>query len=93
MHDEMKWGHKPDEMHRKLIMKKIFIKKIMAHLSEDDKKKLLVKKLEIKITAAKQRVELLKEKQKIVATKMDMKADLAEQKIELLKMVHDMLKE
>lgn len=87
------WGHKPDEMHQKLIMKKIFMKKIMEHLSDEDKKKLLVKKMDMKISMAQQNIELLKEKQKLVATKMDMKASMAEQKIELLKMVRDMLKE
>jgi hypothetical protein len=65
----------------------------MEHLSDEDKKKLLVKKMDMKISMAQQNIELLKEKQKLVATKMDMKASMAEQKIELLKMVRDMLKE
>ena len=89
----MMMGHKPDEMHQKLIMKKIMMKKIMEHLSDDDKKKLLVKKMDMKVSMAEQNVELLKERQKLVATKMDMKASMAEQKIELLKMVRDMLKD
>ena len=89
----MMHGPKPDEMHQKLIMKKIFMKKIIEHLSDEDKKKLLVKNMDMKISMAQQNVELLKEKQKLVATKMDMKASMAEQKIELLKMVRDMLKD
>jgi hypothetical protein len=90
---EMRWGHNPDEMKKGLIMKKIFIKKIMEHLSDADKKKILAKKMDMKISMAQQNIELLKEKQKLVAKKMDMKASMAEEKIELLKMVRDMLKE
>ncbi len=86
-----KWGHAHPEM-KKMMMKKIFMKKIMEHLSEDDKKKLLVKKLEIKISTAEQKVELMKEKKKLIAAKMDIKTSEAEQKIELLKTVRDMLK-
>ena len=90
---EMRWGHNPDEMKKGLIMKKIFIKKIMEHLSDADKKKILAKKMDMKISMAQQNIELLKEKQKLVAKKMDMKASMAEEKIEQLKMVRDMLKE
>ena len=91
---EMRWGHhNPDEMKKGLIMKKIFIKKIMEQLSDADKKKILAKKMDMKISMAQQNIELLKEKQKLVAKKMDMKASMAEEKIELLKMVRDMLKE
>ena len=69
MHDDMKWGHNPDEMKKRMIMKKIFIKKIMEQLSEADKKKILAKKMDMKISMAEQNVELLKEKQKLVAKK------------------------
>ena len=90
---EMRWGHNPDEMKKGLIMKKIFIKKIMEHLSDADKKKILVKKMDIKISMAEQKAEIMKEKKKLIAAKLDMEASMAEQKVEMIKMVRDMLKE
>jgi len=74
-------------------MKKMFMKKIMEQLSEEDKKKLLVAKMDMKISMAEQKTEIMKEKKKLVAAKMDMKDSMAEQKIEMFKMIRDMLKE
>lgn len=93
IHDHMKGGHMHHEMKKGMIMKKIFIKKVMEHLSEADKKKILVKKMDMKISMAEQKAELMKDKKKLVAAKLDMKTSMAEQKIEMLKMVRDMLKE
>ncbi len=92
-HDHMKDGHLHDEMKKGWMMKKIFIKKVMEHLSEADKKKILVAKMDMKISMAEQKVEMMKDKKRLVAAKMDMKSSQAEQKIEMLKMVRDMLKE
>lgn len=48
MHDHMKGGHMMHhDMKKGMIMKKIFIKKVMEHLSEADKKKILVKKIDL----------------------------------------------
>lgn len=79
-------GH--DEMKKGLIMKKI-----MEQLSDEDKKKILVAKMNIKISEAEQEAEIMKEKKRIIAAKMDMKASLAEQKIDLIKMIRDMIKD
>ncbi len=84
-------GH--DEMKKGLIMKKIIMKKIMEQLSDEDKKKILVAKMNIKISEAEQEAEIMKEKKRIIAAKMDMKASLAEQKIDLIKMIRDMIKD
>jgi len=73
--------------------KTIFMKKVMEHLSDEDKKKLMIKKMEMKISMEEQKAEIMKEKKKIIAAKFDMKASMAEQKLELLKTVRDMLKE
>ncbi len=86
-------GHMDHDMKKKMIMKKIFIKKVMEHLSEADKKKILVKKMEMKISMAEHKAEIMKQKKSIVASKLDMESSMAEQKVELLKMVRDMLKE
>jgi hypothetical protein len=84
-------GH--DEGKKGLIMKKIFMKKIMEQLSDADKKKLLVAKMDMKISLAEQKAEIMKDKKKIVAAKMDLEASRAQQKIDLFKMVRDMIKE
>jgi|WetSurMetagenome_2_1015567.scaffolds.fasta_scaffold216531_2 hypothetical protein len=91
-HPEMMGGNGLHDM-KNGMMNKMFLKKVMEQLSDEDKKKILVKKMEMKISMAEQKSELMKEKKKIIAAKFDMKASRAEQKIELLKMVHDMLKE
>ena len=93
MHGHMKGGHMHHEMKKEMIMKKIFIKKIMEHLSEADKKKILVKKMDMKISMAEQKAEIMKEKKKLISAKLDMEASMAEQKIEMIKMIRDMLKE
>ena len=84
-HHEMRNGMKPD--------KKMFLKKIMEQLSDSDKKKLLIKKMDIKISMAEQKADIMKQKKKIIAAKFEMKTSMAEQKLEMLKMVRDMLKE
>jgi len=89
----MKGGHFHDEMKKGHMMKKMFMKKIMEQLSEEDKKKLLVAKMDMKISMAEKKAEIMKDKKKLVAAKMDMKASMAEQKIEMFKMIRDMLKE
>jgi len=94
----MKWGHMHGEMSKEMMMKKMFMKKmmmkeIMEYLSEEDKKKLAAMKLDMKISMAEKKLELMDEKKKIMAAKLDMKASMAEQKIELLKAIRDMLKE
>ncbi len=86
-------GHHHDEATKRMIMKKIFMKKIMAQLSDADKKKLLVAKIDMKISLAEQKAEIMKDKKKIVAAKMDIEASRAQQKIDLFKMVRDMIKE
>ena len=56
-------GHGHDEMKKGLIMKKIIMKKIMEQLSEEDKKKLLVAKMDMKISMAEQEAEIMKDKE------------------------------
>lgn len=73
--------------------KMIFMKKVMEQLSDADKKKLLQKKMDMKISMEEQKAEIMKEKKKIIAAKLDMKASMSEQKLEMLKMIRDMLKE
>jgi hypothetical protein len=90
----MKGGHyHHDEMNKGHMMKKMFMKKIMEQLSDEDKKKLFVAKMDMKISMAEKKAQIMKDKSKLVAAKMDMKAYKAEQKIELFKMIRDMLKE
>ena len=91
MHHMGTHGH--DEMKKGLIMKKIIMKKIMEQLSDEDKKKILVAKMDMKISMAEQEAEIMKEKKRIIAAKMDMKASMAQQKIDLIKMIRDMIKE
>ena len=96
MHHHMKGMrgyHHNDEMHKGHMMKKMFMKKIMEQLSDEDKKKLLVAKMDMQISMAEKKAQIMKDKSKLVAAKMDMKASKAEQKIEILKMIRDMLKE
>ena len=78
---------------RSEIMKKIIMKKIMEQLSDADKKKILVAKMDMKISMAEQEAEIMKEKKRIIAAKMDMKASMAQQKIDLIKMIRDMIKD
>lgn len=73
--------------------KRIFMKKVMEQLSDADKKKLLIKKMDMKISMEEQKAEIMKEKKKIIAAKFDMKTSMSEQKLEMLKMIRDMLKE
>jgi hypothetical protein len=80
-------GHGHDEM------KKIIMKKIMKQLSDEDKNKIIVAKMDMKISMAEQEAEIMKDKKRIIAAKMDMKASMAQQKIDLIKMVRDMIKE
>lgn len=91
MHHMGTHGH--DEMKKGLIMKKIIMKKIMEQLSDEDKKKILVAKMDMKISMAEQEAGIMKEKKRIIAAKMDMKASMAQQKIDLIKMIRDMIKE
>jgi hypothetical protein len=86
-------GHGHDEGKNGLIMKKIIMKKIMEQLSDEDKKKILVAKMDMKISMAEQEAEIMKEKKRIIAAKMDMKASMAQQKIDLIKMIRDMIKD
>jgi len=83
MHHEMKKGW---------MKKSMMMKEIMEHLSEEDKKKLAVMKMDMKISMAEQKLEMLKDKKAIVAKKLDMKTSMAEQKLEMLKALRDMLK-
>ena len=92
MHHYMKHHAMRNKMHG-AGDKTIFMKKVMEHLSDADKKKLMIKKMEMKISMEEQKAEIMKEKKKILAAKFDMKASMAEQKLELLKTVRDMLKE
>ncbi len=91
MHHMGEYGH--DEMKKGLIMKKIIMKKIMKQLSDEDKNKIIVAKMDMKISMAEQEAEIMKDKKRIIAAKMDMKASMAQQKIDLIKMVRDMIKE
>jgi hypothetical protein len=72
--------------------KKMMMKGIMELLSDEDKKKLAAMKLDMKISMAEQKLEMLKDKKEIVAKKLDMKTSMAEQKIVMLKALRDMLK-
>jgi hypothetical protein len=85
-------GHGHEDM-KKIMMKKIMMKKIMEQLSDEDKKKVLVAKMDMKISMAEQEAEIMKEKKRIIAAKMDMKASMAQQKIDLIKMIRDMIKD
>ena len=97
MYGGMKRGHRHSEMKKgmmkKMFMNEMFMNEIKEHLSDEDKKKLLAAKLDIKISMAEKKSELMKEKKKLLAAKFDMKTSMADQKIELLKMARDMLKE
>jgi hypothetical protein len=73
--------------------KMIFMKKVLEQLSDADKKKLLQKKMDMKISMEEQKADIMKEKKKIIAAKLDMKTSMSEQKLEMLKMIRDMLKD
>ena len=92
MHHYMKHHAMQSRMHGKGD-KMIFMKKVMEQLSDADKKKLLQKKMDMKISMEEQKAEIMKQKKKIIAAKLDMKASMSEQKLEMLKMIRDMLKE
>ena len=78
---------------KKIFMNQMFMNEIKEHLSDEDKKKLLAAKLDMKISMAEKKSELMKEKKKLLAAKFDMKTSMADEKIGLLKMARDMLKE
>jgi hypothetical protein len=88
MHHHMKGGHSNHE--KGFMMNKAFMK-IMDELSDEDKKKLLDAKMDMKISSLQQKAAIMKEKKKIMAAKMDMKASRLEKKIEMLQMIRDML--
>lgn len=92
MHDEMKGRHMHDEMRKDWIRKSVMMKEIMEHISPEDKKKLASMKLDMKISVAEKKLEMLKDKKEIVAKKLDMKTDIAEHELEMLKALRDMLK-
>jgi len=52
-------GHGHDDM-KKIMMKKIMMKKIMEQLSDEDKKKVLVAKMDMKASMAQQKIDLIK---------------------------------
>lgn len=89
----MKKGHMHGEMREDMMRKMFMMKEIMEHLSDEDKKKLASIKLDMKISRAEQKLEIMKDKKKIMAKKLDMKASMAEQKLEMLKTMRDMLKQ
>jgi hypothetical protein len=92
-HSEMKSRHMHGEMKKEWMWKKMYLKKMMEHLSEEDKKKLAAAKLDMKISMAEKKIEIINEKKKIMAMKFDMKAAKVEKKIEMLRMMRDMIKE
>ena len=92
MHGGMKGHHMHDEMRKDWIKKSVMMKEIMEHLSPEDKKKLATMKLDMKISMAEKKLEMLEDRKKIVAKKLDMKNDMAKQEIEMLKALRDMLK-
>ena len=94
----MKRGHRHSEIKKGMMMKnmfmnEMFMNEIKEHLSDEDKKKLLAAKLDMKISMIEQKSELMKEKKKLLAAKFDMKTSMVDQKLELLKMLRGMLKE
>lgn len=92
MHGEMKGRHMHDERRKDWIRKSVMMKEIMEHISPEDKKKLASMKLDMKISVAEKKLEMLKDKKEIVAKKLDMKTDIAEHELEMLKALRDMLK-
>lgn len=92
MHGGMKGYYMHDEMKKDWMKKSMMMKEIMEHLSPEDKKKLAAMKLDMKITMAEKKIEMLKDKKEIVAKKLDMKTYMAEQKLEMLKALREMLK-
>lgn len=92
MHGGMKGHYMHDEMKKDWMKKSMMMKEIMEHLSPEDKKKLAAMKLDMKITMAEKKIEMLKDKKEIVAKKLDMKTYMAEQKLEMLKALREMLK-
>jgi len=92
MHSEMKGRYMHDEMRKNWIKKSIMMKEIMEHLSPEDKKKLAAMKLDMKISMAEKKIEILEDKKELVAKKLDMKTYASEQELEILKALRDMLK-
>jgi hypothetical protein len=92
MHGGMKGHHMHDEMRKDWIKKSVMMKEIMEHLSPEDKKKLTTMKLDMKISMAEKKLEMMEDRKKILAKKLDMKTDMAKQEIEMLKALRDMLK-
>jgi hypothetical protein len=79
-------------MMEKMMKKKMMTKEIMEMLSDDDKRKLLAMKLDLKIDMMEQKREMMEHKKKLMAAKLDMKSSMIKKKLEIMKAVKEMLK-